>query len=268
MPELPEVETIRRQMTSELAGKKIRKIVIRFSGRIRPSAGALALALNGADILSIKRRAKLLILNFSGGWTLVTHLKMTGKFLLKPRGALPGNHTHVIFQLSNAQDLWFDDVRKFGYLKLVRTEDLESEIIGPERYGPEPLEPTFTEKLFGNCLASRGKKKIKPLLMDQTCVAGIGNIYADEACFRAGIRPTRRVNSLSLKEFKALYRGILGALKDSLKYHGASASDYLDLYGKKGQTVQHLFVYGRKQCRRCRGALKKIRLGSRSAHFC
>src|SRR5690242_14340054 len=121
MPELPEVETLRRQMERALKGAKIKDVDVRFGGRIRPSATALVEAATGATFKAFARRAKLLLLQLSNGWTIVTHLKMTGSFLLKKAGETPTKHAHVIFHLDKGRDLWFEDVRKFGFLKLVRT---------------------------------------------------------------------------------------------------------------------------------------------------
>jgi len=268
MPELPEVETVRRQMSQALVGVKIKKIIVRFGGRIQPSAAVLTKVLTGAKFQSFERRAKLLLSNFNNGWTLVTHLKMTGKYVLKKHGTTPEKHAHVIFELSNGFDLWFHDVRKFGYLKLLKTNDLETKIFGKENYGPEPLEKSFTMAVMTERLKMRPKKLLKPLLMDPTCIAGIGNIYADEACWHARTRPTRRINTLTKLEFAALYEGIQTSLKESIKHRGASSENYRDLYDTEGESVKFLHAYGKEKCPRCHGAMKKIKIGSRSAHFC
>jgi len=270
MPELPEVETVRRQMEKELMGSKILGVKARFGGRIFPSSAALAEAAAGASFKGFGRRAKLLLLHLSNGWTIVTHLKMTGRFLLAPAGYEPKKHDHIVFRLPKGS-LVFNDVRKFGYLKLFRTGELEEKVFDKEGYGPEPLAPSFTFEKFRACLTARPKKKIKPLLMEQSCIAGIGNIYADEACWYGRTRPTRMVGTLSEVELKGIYRGALKSMKDSLDRRGSSAEDFMDLYGKEGDNVPHLRVYGREgeKCRRGDGGrVKKIRIGSRGAHFC
>lgn len=270
MPELPEVETLRRQMERAVKGRKILGVDVRFGGRIRPSPAALVKAATGAKFKSFGRRAKLLLLDLSNGWTIVTHLKMTGSYLLKKAGEKPTKHTHVVFHLDKKHDLWFEDVRKFGFLKVVKTADLEKDIFDQASYGPEPLDPSFTFKKFKMCVTSRPHKKIKPLLMEQTCIAGIGNIYADEAVWYGRVHPERTVGSLTEKELKGVYAGAIKSMKASIIRRGTSADSYYDLYGQKGDNVPYLKVYGRegKPCRRCGTALKKIRVAQRGAVYC
>ncbi|HJV33409.1 MAG TPA: bifunctional DNA-formamidopyrimidine glycosylase/DNA-(apurinic or apyrimidinic site) lyase [Patescibacteria group bacterium] len=269
MPELPEVETLRRQMEKALVGRKILAVDVRFGGRIRPSAKALDDVV-GAKFKAFGRRAKLLLAHLSNGLTIITHLKMTGSYLLKKAGETPTKHAHVVFHLDKKQDLWFEDVRKFGFLKILKTADLEKEIFDKEGYGPEPLDPSFTFARFKMCVTGRLSKKIKPLLMEQTCIAGIGNIYADEACWYAKVHPERTVGSLSEKELRGVYDGALKSLRASVKRLGSSSDNYKDLYGEKGGNVPHLWVYGRegKPCRRCGAKLKKIWVAQRGAVYC
>jgi formamidopyrimidine-DNA glycosylase len=269
MPELPEVETLRRQMEKALVGRKILGIEVRFGGRIKPSPKALD-ALVGAKFASFGRRAKLLLSHLSNGLTVVTHLKMTGSYLLKKAREAPTKHVHVVFHLDKKEDLWFEDVRKFGFLKVLKTADLEKEIFDKEGYGPEPLDPSFTFAKFKMCVTSRPAKKIKPLLMEQGCIAGIGNIYADEAVWYGKVHPERTVGSLSEKELKGVYDGAVKSLRASVKRLGSSADNYRDLYGEEGGNVPHLWVYGRdgKPCRRCGTKLKKIWVAQRGATYC
>lgn len=270
MPELPEVETVRRQLQAAVAGRTIRDVAVRFGRRLNVAPDELARILRGRKVVSVGRRAKLLVFNLSGGWTMIAHLKMTGRFLLVPSGQEPEKHTHVVFRLSGGKDLWFDDFRKFGYLRVYPTDRLEAEVFAKEEYGPEPLEKGFTAEKFAACLTSRQGKKVKPALTDQTCIAGIGNIYADEALWRAGVRPTRRIASLKAGEIKALHRGAIGALRQGIKYGGTSSDSYLDVYGRQGRNASRLAAYGREgeACRRCGQAIVKIRLGGRGTHYC
>lgn len=270
MPELPEVETLRRQLERAVKGRKIKSVEVRFGGRIRPSASALIEAATGASFKAFGRRAKLLLSHLSNGWTIVTHLKMTGSYLLKKAGAPPTKHVHVVFHLDKKEDLWFEDVRKFGFLKIIKTKDLEKDLFDKEAYGPEPLDPSFTFKRFKMCVTGRPSKKIKPLLMEQTCIAGIGNIYADEAVWYGKVHPERTVGSLSETELKGIYKGAIKTLKDSVKRQGSSADNFVDLYGEEGENVPHLNVYGRegKKCRRCGTVLKKIWVAQRGAVYC
>jgi formamidopyrimidine-DNA glycosylase len=270
MPELPEVETIRRQMEKEVVGRTVRDAVVRFGGRLNLTPKKFVAAVKGAKIISVGRRAKLLLIGFSNGMTVVTHLKMTGRYLLVPAGAEPSKHVHVVFKLSGGKDLHFEDVRKFGYLRLYPTDELERQVFDKEAYGPEPLEKSFTAERFAMCVRGRAKKRIKPLLMEQMCIAGVGNIYADEALWRAKIRPQRRAGTLSDAELRALHDGVVGSLRESLRRRGTSADSYVDLYGEQGENVPHLSAYGRegKPCRRCGTPIKKISFAGRGTHFC
>lgn len=270
MPELPEVETLRRQMEKALVGRRIKGVDARFGRKIFPSGGALVRAASGAKFKGFGRRAKLLLAHLSNGWTIVTHLKMTGSYLLKKEGEAPTKHTHVVFHLDKKEQLWFEDVRKFGFLKIVKTADLEKDVFDKEGYGPEPLDASFTFKRFKMCVTGRPQKKIKPLLLDQGCVAGIGNIYADESCWYAKVHPERTVGSLSEAELKSVYKGIVKVLRASITRLGSSSDSYRDLYGEKGGNAPHLWVYGRegKPCLRCGTPLEKTRVASRGTQSC
>ena len=270
MPELPEVETIRRQMQKEIVGAKILGVDVRFSGRLNVKPAEFSRGVTGARIVGVGRRAKLLLIGLSNGRTMVVHLKMTGRFLLSKGKGTPNKHTHLVFRLSGGRTLMFEDVRKFGYVKLLRTDDLEEKVFARERYGPEPLEPSFTPEVFAACVRQRPNKKIKPLLMEQACIAGIGNIYADESLWRARVRPQRRAGSLTAAELRALHAGVLESLRGSLAVRGTSADMYVDLFGERGNNVARLNVYGREgePCRRCRGPIKKVFFAGRGTHFC
>ncbi len=270
MPELPEVETVRRQLEKEVVGRTVKDAVVRFGGRLNVKPREFVKAVKGAKIVSAGRRAKLLLVGLSNGNTLVTHLKMTGHYLLVPSGAQPGKHVHMVFALSGGHDLFFEDVRKFGYVRVYRTADVQRLIDKKERYGPEPLDPSFTAERFAMRVRGRPKKRIKPLLMEQSCIAGIGNIYADESLWRARVRPQRRVQSLSSQELRRLHDGIRSSLRESLKRQGTSADNFVDLYGSRGKNVPNLAVYGRggQPCKRCGGRIRKVVFAGRGTHFC
>lgn len=270
MPELPEVETIRRQMQKEVVGARILGVDVRFAKRLDLPAKKFASAIVGASISGVGRRAKLLLIHLSNGWTMVIHLKMTGRMLLLKEGMVPTKHTHLVFRLSGGRLIFFEDVRKFGYVKLVRTADLEKDVFDKEGYGPEPLDRSFTFERFRMCLTGRGPKRIKPLLMAQSCIAGIGNIYADEACWRAKVRPDRRIATLAVGELSGLYDGVKKSLTEALGRRGSSVDDYVDLYGRQGANFSRLLVYGRdgKPCSRCGTIIKKMRLAGRGTHYC
>ncbi|HCC22091.1 TPA: DNA-formamidopyrimidine glycosylase [Candidatus Uhrbacteria bacterium] len=233
-------------------------------------SGAFVECLAGRRVLSVGRRSKLLLLRLSGGDVLVVHLKMTGKLLLVNSDCEPGKHTHIIFRLSGNNVLFFDDVRKFGYLHLFRTDDLERLVFGPAKYGPEPLSPDFKLNLFSDCLRKFRRSAIKPLLLSQKCVVGVGNIYADETLWRSGIRPDRLIGTLEANEIRLLHESIRKILRQSVRIGGTSVDSYRDAFGHRGDYERKLEVYGRngQLCSRCDGLIRKIRLSGRGTHFC
>lgn len=269
MPELPEVETVRRQLQKEIVGRRIRAVEVRFAGRLNVPAGKFAAELTGARFKNVSRRAKMIVIGVSGGHTLLVHLKMTGLFRLVPKGERPGKHDHVLFRLNGPHDLFFNDFRKFGFLKLYSDEDARAALVR-EGYGPEPLAPGFDAAKLGACLARRPRGKIKQVLMDQRCVAGIGNIYADESLFVARLAPTRTAASLKKEEVKRLRDAVVMNLKAAVRRRGTSAENFFDIYGRMGTNVRYLNVYGRggEPCPRCGTPLKKVKLAGRGTVYC
>lgn len=283
MPELPEVETIRTELQAVLPGRKILQVTIRLAKMVKVPVHTFHRHTLRSSVVSVHRRAKLLLIHLSSGWTIIIHLKMSGQLIWQPtRGRLrvgghpipggtknlPNRYSHVIFRLSSGV-LYFNDQRQFGFLKLLKTAELNQWLI-TQGYGPEPLEPEFTFTLFSHILKKHGKKRIKPMLLDQTVVAGLGNIYADESLHYARIRPTRRVASLTQVERRELYHGIRHVLNLSLRHKGTSADQYVTTSGEPGRMLSFLKVYGREgePCRRCGGTIKKIVLAGRGTHFC
>jgi len=261
MPELPEVETIKRQLEKKLPGKKIEKVQIIDC----PNADKRIRALSGIKILKVRRRAKTLIVDLNNDKSLLIHLKLTGQLIFR-KNAGKERFTRVLFYLSSG-GLLFNDMRKFGFIKLVPTENVEKEI--HEKYGPEPFDKDFTLKIFEEILVRKKKSKIKPLLMDQKVISGLGNIYAQEACFIAGIKPGRTAGSLDKKEQTRLYSAIKKVLLSAIKFHGTSFdSIYVDAYGQPGGFGQRLYVYQQEKCKRCGQTLKSLRLGGRGTWYC
>lgn len=269
MPELPEVETVRRQLTKEIVGRRIRAVEVNFAGRLNVSAAVFQKRVAGRSFVSVGRRAKQLIINLSGGWSLLVHLKMTGGFRLVPKGTAAGKHDHVVFRLVGRHDLFFNDFRKFGFIKLFPTARIPA-VLAEEGYGPEPLAKDFDTAAFARCLARRPGGRIKAVLMDQQCVAGIGNIYADESLWDARVAPARPVRRLKSEEVARLHDGIVSNLKASIRRRGTSADNFFDIYGREGTNVRYLKAYGRagRPCPRCGTPLKKIRLGGRGTVYC
>jgi len=276
MPELPEVETIKRELSPFLKGKKILKVEVFRPKLIKGlSASAFSRKLSGDTILGIERRAKYLILPLKSGQALIFHLGMTGA-LLKSKKTPPKSKTgreaqkyiRIKFHLSGGTYLDFSDLRLFGkvwYLPLRKVPDL------PEikKLGVEPFSKAFTLKWFYEKLAKK-TTKIKVLLLDQTFIAGIGNIYACEVLFKAGIHPKRPANKINQKEAKKLYKAILDILAKAIKYKGSSVDRYVDAEGEEGSAHLHHKVYDRKgkPCFRCRKPIQRISLGQRGTYFC
>ncbi|MDP3726711.1 MAG: DNA-formamidopyrimidine glycosylase [bacterium] len=181
---------------------------------------------------------------------------------------LPAKTTHVIFTFSDGSKLFYNDVRKFGWIKIIRTSEVAKLKIITE-FGPEPLTSKFTEEKFKKT-ASASKSPIKTLLMDQKKIAGVGNIYANEALFDAGIDPRRKAKKLSNEEIKKLYASILKVLKEGIKYGGSSENAYVDALGGRGKMQEHFKVYGKdgEKCPKCKGVIKRIALGGRGTFFC
>lgn len=270
MPELPEVETIRRQLEKEIVGRRVMAVDVRFAKRLNLPPAEFAKRLVGKRVAAIRRRAKLLLIELSGGRTLVVHLKMTGRLLVRSKGAARTKHTHVIIALSGGRELHFEDVRKFGFMRLLPSADVEKKILAPLKLGPEPLEKDFSADEFASCLKRRGRAAIKPLLLSQTCVAGLGNIYADESCWLAQVRPSRPAGKLTRAEARRLHDAIRDVLKRAVRLGGSSVDDYRDAYGRQGGFAPKLQAYGRagEPCSRCGQPIRKTRLGGRGTHYC
>ncbi|MBI4993108.1 MAG: bifunctional DNA-formamidopyrimidine glycosylase/DNA-(apurinic or apyrimidinic site) lyase [Candidatus Magasanikbacteria bacterium] len=280
MPELPEVETIRQDLRKKILNKKIIGVKTTVKARLNKSRAAFARFLIGKKLVDIGRVGKLLIFVLSGkGNYLLVHLKMTGQLIYR-RGRevvagghsdsgqveLPGNYTRAEFIFADKSVLYFNDLRRFGYLHLVGEKEL-AEI--KSKYGIEPLTKDFTFKNFLSRLQNK-KTSIKSALLNQSLFAGIGNIYADESCFLAGIRPAVKVSKLTGVQANKLYRSIESVIRKSINKRGTTFSSYVDSDGRIGGFKKLLNVYGRvgEKCRRCKTVIKKIKLNGRGTHFC
>lgn len=266
MPELPEVETVVRGLRDFLVGRTIIRLWYDWENTLRgmPPADFTA-RIAGQQIQAVTRRAKYIVMPLSDD-ILMVHLKMTGRLYVTHPDAVhdADKWVHVKFALDNGQELRFSDSRKFGRVYL--TPSVEA-VTG--ELGPEPLEAAFTETVFRERLAGRSKV-IKGLLLDQTFVAGTGNIYADEALHRAKIHPLRKSDTLTDDEIAALYTSLRAALADGVDYEGASISWYRKPDGSTGDSQNHFYVYGRdgQPCQNCGHPIEKIRVVQRGTHFC
>lgn len=266
MPELPEVETVVRALRSPLIGRSVQAMWYDWANTIHsPDPAEFAARITGQRFKAVERRAKYILCHMDYD-TLVVHLKMTGRLYVAPDADYQGadRWVHFHLQLDAGQQLRFSDSRKFG--KVYLADNLEP-IIG--KLGPEPLEDAFTVAVFQQRLAGRSRT-IKPLLLDQTILAGVGNIYADEALFRSGIHPLRSSASLTEAEITRLYMAIRAALNAGIQHEGASISWYRKPDGTQGESQKHFFVYGREgqACLTCGHPIEKIRVAQRGTHFC
>jgi len=263
LPELPEVETIRRDLEPLILGTTIGGVEIYWPGSIaRPSVQEFEDLLTGRTILRLGRRGKYLVFVLSGGWNLIVHLAMTGHLLIDHVGR--DKHTRAVFHLEDGRNLLFVNMRKLGRLYLVKDAQ---EVVG--RLGPEPLEAEFTPQRLAHLLANR-RGALKPLLLNQRFLAGLGNIYADEALFVAGLHPQRRADTLNSEEVKRLCRAIRLVLKEGLKDGGTTLEAYRRPNEEKGRHQERLRVFRRTggPCPRCGATIERIVLGGRSTYFC
>ncbi len=270
MPELPEVQTIVTGLNDILKGKTITSTYIYDDMVIGyPEKEQFIEKSRGKKIMSLSRKGKYIIVNFDNNqYRLVIHLRMSGKLLYKERQEGREKHTHVVFEFNDNTDLRFNNVRKFGRLYLIKDDKFEN-AGNIDNLGLEPLSDKFNLKLFKEMLNKR-KGMIKPLLMNQEFIAGIGNIYADEALFLAKIRPDRKANNLKEKEIRELYKQLRKILQKGIKMGGTSISDYVNALGETGKFQKELNVYQREgqKCKICSEEIQKKKISGRSARFC
>lgn len=278
MPELPEVETIRTQLADKLIGRKIVGVEVKLAKIWQGDKKDVV----GQTIKDVRRRAKIIVIELSNGKYIVVHLKMTGQLVYGNKTAetisfkegipfagfsLPGKTTHVILKLDKGT-LFFNDMRQFGWMKVLDKDQLA---LIDEKHGPDAIGPDFTPEYLAKICASWGRP-IKLLLMEQAKIAGVGNIYANEALWCAQILPTRKGKELKPAEIKKLHGCIQEVLAKGLKYGGSSAADeaFVNVMGERGHMQEHFNVYQKKGqvCRRCGGAITMSRIGGRGTFFC
>lgn len=279
MPELPEVETIRIGLERKITGLRLKSVEVLTPG----SFAAASEKLGGQTVLKIWRKAKVLGVDLSGNLTLLFHLKMSGQLVVidqgnrlvgghptqDMRGEMPNGSTRVIFTFSGGGRMYFNDQRKFGWVRVVATDKLADQDF-LKKLGPEPLEKDFTWQVLKRKMSTHKNIPIKVALMDQSAISGIGNIYANEALFDAKIDPSRKVASLSDDDYKALHEGIIRSLTDGIKHGGSTRAHFVNSSGQKGYFLDYAYVYGRNGdvCGRCGGQVKKIQLAGRGTYFC
>jgi formamidopyrimidine-DNA glycosylase len=265
MPELPEVETIVQGLREPLVGRQFTGVRVGWGNLIaRPPAEEFERGLVGQRILDVKRRGKYLVFVLSGGGSLIFHLRMTGRLLIKNSDDELDRHDHLIFELDDGRELRFNNVRKLGRVYLVDDED---KVVG--KLGPEPLADDFTPADFAALFSGR-RGMIKPLLLNQRFIAGIGNIYADEALFAARIHPERRADTLTAEETERLYHAIRQVLRQGIENRGTTLSAYRDAEGREGRNQEYLRVFRHtdQPCPRCGTPIERTVVGGRGTYFC
>jgi formamidopyrimidine-DNA glycosylase len=283
MPELPEVETVVRQLEPVVQGRRIERLEVldpRWSRPVPP--GELGAAVGGSTIERLGRRGKYILMGLDGGRTLVMHLRMTGNLILREgeetldpsegRRLYEGErsteerHLRARFLLSDGRELWFTDPRRFGEAFLLDAVGLEARFA---KLGLEPFSPEFTPQALGEMARGR-TAPLKSFLLDQSGIAGIGNIYADEALFRAELNPLSPAGSMRAEHLEALRDGVVAALEAGIDAGGSSIDDYRDARGERGTMQDEFLVHtrGGEECPRCGGTIERIVVGGRSTYFC
>jgi len=269
MPELPEVETIRRDLEEKVRGKRIERVIIKNEKSVKvPSPREFIQKMERKVLDEMHRRGKYLILGLDSEDSLVLHLGMTGSLIYSKAGEKI-DYSRVVFLLENNAQLSFTDVRGFGGLWFVPDGKFEEVVPTLANLGPEPLETDFTLEKFKQLLKDK-KGKIKTLLMDQSFIAGVGNVYAQEALFLSGIHPTRGPSSLLDREIEKLYRNLVHVLREAISYRGSSINTYVDLVGRQGSYEPRLRVYGQagSSCPRCGHVIERMEVGGRGTYSC
>lgn len=282
MPELPEVETIKRGLEKNIIGKNISGFDCDWHKMLNKPLKDCQSLLRGLKITAVRRRAKMVIIDLTKDWHFLIHLKMTGQLVYSDKvkcvvgghpieegyDCLPNKFTHATVSFSDGSHLYFNDIRKFGWVRLYRTEELNQHFENM-KLGVEPLTPEFTVKYLKEWMKKRPNNPVKKFLMDSTVVVGVGNIYSDEVCFYSRVNPTRKVKGLTEKEINLIYKGIKKILQDSIKAQGTTFRDFRNADGEAGGYSEKLKVYGRygEKCS-CGGIIEKIKIGGRTSSFC
>lgn len=268
MPELPEVETIRRGLTQLVLHEKIKQVEVLYPKMILGDPSEFEQALAGETLERVDRRGKYLLLRFSNAKTVVSHLRMEGKYYVKQATEPVDKHTHVIFELASGKQLRYNDVRKFGRMQLVKTGQ-EDQLASLKKLGPEPIASDFLVETFYTGLQKK-KKALKTALLDQTLVVGLGNIYVDEVLWQTKLHPLTPCNAVSFAKAKELHDNIIAELKMAIAAGGTTIRSYTDAFENEGGFQFELDVYGQtgKPCKRCGTLIEKTVVGQRGTHFC
>jgi formamidopyrimidine-DNA glycosylase len=282
MPELPEVETVRRGLHELILGRTVAKVSHDTPKSFPNAAHDVDAFLIGAKIADVRRRAKVLLIDLSTDYTLVIHLKMTGQLVFRGEavfgaghpsdsliGELPDRSTRVTLEFTDGSKLYFNDQRKFGWMRLLPTIEVPN-IDFMKKVGPEPLEANFTAKEFTARFTRRAKSPIKAALLDQSVIAGVGNIYADESLWGAKVHPQTLVKNVSAAQFRSLYSELRKVMNIAIEKGGSTDKNYVNAEGKKGSYMDFARVFRREgeACPRCGTTIIKFRAAGRGTHIC
>jgi len=282
MPELPEVETVRSGLQRLLPKKTVKSVIFDWPKGFPNSLSDVDAFLVGAQILSVRRRAKVLLIDLSTNYTLVCHLKMTGQFVYRGTksfgaghpndsliGDLPDKSTRVVIEFTDGSHLYFNDFRKFGWIRLLPTIQVP-ELDFFKRVGPEPLDDSFTAEIFAQRIQRRKNSSIKAVLLDQTVLAGVGNIYADESLWGARVHPATKVCDVSMTRLKILHTELQFVLRLAIEKGGSTDKNYVNAEGKRGSYMDFARVFRREKlpCPRCGTIIEKTRVAGRGTHIC
>lgn len=269
MPELPEVETVRRGLEKLIIGSQITQVKLPYPKVITGDSQAFITGVRNAYFTAIDRRGKYLLLRLSNGHTIVSHLRMEGQYSVEPIDATPHKHTEIIFELADDRVLFYNDTRRFGRMVLATTNQETLAVPALGKLGPEPTAQDLT---LADMVAkfARSKKPVKSFLLDQTQIAGIGNIYADEVLWQSKIHPETPANLLSEMQLATLRQNIISEMARAIEHHGTTVHSFSNVFGEVGQFQNELQAYGRvdQPCLRCGTPLVKIKVGQRGTTFC
>lgn len=268
MPEMPEVETVRRGLISQVKGHQITHVEIRYQNLITGDVEQFKELVTGATITDIGRRAKFLLIHLDNGYTIISHLRMEGRYRISADPSAIDKHSHAIFTLDNGQKMIYNDVRKFGRMQLWKTDDLLNNK-SISKLGPEPLSDAFT---FDNLKPRimRHRKDIKTVLLDQSVMAGLGNIYVDEVLWKVKIHPETPADHLNDEDIQNIIEVSNQEMEKAIAAGGSTVRSYVDATGHKGNMQNSLKVYGKEgtPCPRCGTEIEKIKVNGRGTHFC
>ncbi|WP_425640515.1 bifunctional DNA-formamidopyrimidine glycosylase/DNA-(apurinic or apyrimidinic site) lyase [Acetilactobacillus jinshanensis] len=269
MPELPEVETVKRGLNELVKGSTIEHADVRYPKMIQNvSANDFKDRLKNKKIKRVDRRGKYLLFRLTGDMTLVSHLRMEGKYMVHKSGEPLDKHDYVIFHLNGDRELRYNDTRKFGRMWLIKNGQ-EKTVSGLGALGPEPTAKDLTFAYMKKIM-NKSRGQIKPFLLNQSHIAGLGNIYTDEVLWMSKIHPKQKTNLISDAKIKLLRKNIINEIQAAIKGHGTTVFTYKNAFGKSGSFQHHLHVYHRtgKPCGRCGTPIKKIKVAQRGTHFC